>query len=159
MPATWGSGRDTGCNTNTDGVEASQLLHYGIYLLCVRSLRSRRRKWAHEAGNWSQRMNRRSSPNRRLIKPWWRTARAMEVLPIPPAPMRVVGIKFSARSNIFSINSSRQKKVLGGRGGDSPGTLDVNVRHCTHGYQVLPTWPGSETTTTAYSFGSGTRYE
>ena len=34
-----------------------------------------------------------------------------------------IGIRFLARSNIFSINSSRPKKVLEGRGRDSPGIL------------------------------------
>ena len=52
----------------------------------------------------------------------------MDVLPIPPGPMRASGVRFSARWTIFSTRSSRPKQALGGGGRDSPGALDVNVR-------------------------------
>ena len=38
---------------------------------------------------------------------------------VPPAPMRAMGVRFTARPTIFSINSSRPKQALGGGGGDS----------------------------------------
>ena len=79
-----------------------------------------RRKPAQEAGNLSQRMKRRLSPNRCFIRLWWRAARAMEVFPIPPAPMRAMGLRVSARPTIFSINPSRPKQALGRGGGNSP---------------------------------------
>ena len=79
-------------------------------------------------GNWSQRMNRRLSPNRCLIRSWWRTVRAMDVFPIPPGPMRAIGVRSSARPMISSIRSSRPKQALGRGGGDSPGGFDVGVR-------------------------------
>jgi len=53
----------------------------------------------------------------------------MEVLPIPPAPIRAIGIRRCAKQTIFSINSSRPKKILGDGGGNSPGALDANVKH------------------------------
>ena len=81
-----------------------------------------------EAGSRSQRMNRRSSPNRCLMRSWWRTVRTVDVLPIPPAPIRAIGVRFSANPTTSSINSSRPKKTLGGGGGDSPDTLDANIR-------------------------------
>jgi len=56
----------------------------------------------------------------------------MDVLPIPPAPMSATGVRFSARPTIFSINSSRPKKTLGGEGGNSPCPLDENVRLGRH---------------------------
>ena len=83
-----------------------------------------------EAGNSSQRMNRRSYPNRSLIRLWWRTVRAIDVFPIPPGPTRAVEERSSARPTIFSINSSRPKQAPSGGGGVSPGgTLckDQNV--------------------------------
>ena len=79
------------------------------------------RKWIRDVGNWSQRMNRRSSPNRCLMRSWWRTTNATDVFPIPPAPMRATGVRVSARSMIVSISSSRPKQTLGGGGGNSPG--------------------------------------
>jgi hypothetical protein len=51
----------------------------------------------------------------------------MEVLPIPPAPMRAMEVRCSPKPTIFSIHSSRPKKIPGGGGGDSPGTLDANI--------------------------------
>jgi hypothetical protein len=56
----------------------------------------------------------------------------MDVFPIPPGPMRAMGVNFSARSTIFSISSSRPKQALGGGGGDSPNTLDVNISRWIH---------------------------
>ena len=56
----------------------------------------------------------------------------MEVLPIPPAPMRATGVRFSARQTIFSISSLRPKHALGDGGGDSPALLDANVRWRIH---------------------------
>src|ERR1700759_2525559 len=47
----------------------------------------------------------------------------MDVFPIPPAPMRAIGVLFSARPMIFSINSLRPKHDLGGWGASSPGML------------------------------------
>ena len=52
----------------------------------------------------------------------------MDVLPIPPAPMRAMDVRFSARPTIFSISSSRPKHAFGGGGGNSPGMLDTDVR-------------------------------
>ena len=46
----------------------------------------------------------------------------MDVLPIPPAPIRAIGVKFSARPTIFSISSVRPKQA-GGGGGHSPGGI------------------------------------
>ena len=53
--------------------------------------------------------------------------RPMEVFPIPPAPMRAVGVRFSARPTIPSIMSPRPKQTLGAGGGDSPSMLGTNV--------------------------------
>ena len=52
----------------------------------------------------------------------------MDVFPIPPAPIRAIGVRFSTSPTIVSINSSRPKQALGGGGGDSPGLLDESVR-------------------------------
>ena len=52
----------------------------------------------------------------------------MDVLPTPPAPIRAIGVNCSTKRTIFSVNSSRPKKILGGGGGNSPGTLVANVR-------------------------------
>ena len=53
----------------------------------------------------------------------------MEVLPIPPVPVRAIDVRFPAKLTIFWTNSSRPKKTFGGGGGNSPwGTLGVKVR-------------------------------
>ena len=50
----------------------------------------------------------------------------MEVLPIPPVPVRAIDVKRSARSTTVSTNSFRPKKIFGGGGGNSPrGMLGV----------------------------------
>ena len=52
----------------------------------------------------------------------------MDVLPIPPVPMRAIDVKSSAELTILWTNASRPKKTLGGGGGNSPrGTLSVWV--------------------------------
>ena len=56
----------------------------------------------------------------------------MDVFPIPPTPMRAMGVRFSARLTTFPINSSRPKQALGAGGGDSPGVLDANIRYKIH---------------------------
>ena len=83
-----------------------------------------------DAGNLSQRTNRRFSPNRRSMRPSWGTVRATDVLPIPPTPMRAIGSRRSAKPIIFSINSSRPNRILGGGGGNSPHILNVDARIC-----------------------------
>ena len=92
----------------------------GFSTLAPITSESWRRKLAWEGGNLSQRMNRRLSPNRSFTRSWWRAARAMDVFPIPPVPMRAIGLRVSARSTIFSINASRPKQALGRGGGNSP---------------------------------------
>jgi hypothetical protein len=52
----------------------------------------------------------------------------MDVLPIPPAPTSAIGVRRFAKSTISSINLSRPRQILGGGGGDSPGTLNANER-------------------------------
>ena len=89
---------------------------------------SRLRRLACAGGNLSQRMNRRLSLNRFLIRSSWRTDRAMDVFPIPPGPMRAIELRLSARPTTFSINSSRPKQAPGGGGGDSPSILGSKVR-------------------------------
>ena len=92
---------------------------------------SRLRKLACAGWNWSQRMNRRFSLNLFLTRSWCRTVKATDVLPIPPAPTRAIGVRPSTRltiSSISSISSSRPKQALGGRGGDSPSKLDSDLR-------------------------------
>jgi len=64
----------------------------------------------------------------------------MEVFPIPPVPIRAIGVKFSTRLTISWIKSLRPKQALGGGGGDSPGTLDVNVREWISQQPILLTW-------------------
>ena len=100
----------------------------GFSMPAPMALESRRRKLVDEAGNSSQRMNHRLSPNRCLTRLSWRTVRMMDVLPIPPVPSRAIGVRRCARSTILSISSSRPQKILGGCGGSSPGALNMNVR-------------------------------
>ena len=96
----------------------------GFSIPAPMTLDNRLRRCVCEAGNWSQQMNRRLSPNLALVRGWWRTFRAIEVFPIPPAPMRATGSSSSAKLTTASTSSSRPKQVLGGGGGDSPpGTL------------------------------------
>ena len=104
----------------------------GFSTLAPIALESRLRRWVRDAGNWSQRMNRRSSPNRFLIRSWWRTARAMDVFPIPPGPMRATGVRSSAKPTTSSISSPRPKQTLGRGGGDSPGTAGWGLRFCIY---------------------------
>ena len=85
------------------------------------------RKRACETGNPSQRMNRRCSPNRASMRWWWRMVRAIDVFPMPPAPMSAMGSRFSASLTTFSISSSRPKQALGHGGGDSPREM---LRRC-----------------------------
>ena len=47
----------------------------------------------------------------------------MDVLPIPPGPIRAIGVRLSVRWMILPINSSRPKQALGGGGGNSPGGI------------------------------------
>ena len=81
-----------------------------------------------EGGNWSRRKNRRFSPNRSLMRSWWRTVSTIDVFPIPPAPVRAMGSRFSARPTMLWMSSSRPKQALGGGGGDSPSRLNINMR-------------------------------
>ena len=91
-------------------------------------LESWRRKWTREAVNSSQRMNHWLSPNRRLMRSPWRTVGMMDVSPIPPAPVRAIGVRYRGEQTIFPINLSRPKETLGYGGGSSPGALDGNAR-------------------------------
>ena len=52
----------------------------------------------------------------------------MDVFPIPPGPMRAIGVRSSARVTIFSISSLRPKQALGCGGGDSPSMLDAKCK-------------------------------
>ena len=91
-------------------------------------------KLALPAGNRSQWMNRRLSLNRFLIRSSWRTVRATDVFPIPPAPMRAIGVRLSTRPTTSSTSSSRPKQALGGGGGGSPRVLGSKVRSGVCGY-------------------------
>ena len=71
-------------------------------------------------GNWSQRVNRRSQPNRCLIRSSWRIVRAIDVFPIPPVPINAIDSRRSARP-VMSVISSSRPKIFGAGGGDSPG--------------------------------------
>ena len=93
----------------------------GFSIPAPMTLDNRLRRCVWDAGNRSQRMNRRLSPNLSLIRGWWRTFSAIDVFPIPPAPTRAIGTRFSAKSTTVSTSSSRPKHVLGGGGGNSPG--------------------------------------
>ena len=69
--------------------------------------------------------------------------RTMEVFPIPPAPMRAMGSRFSAIPTSFSMSSPRPKQALGAGGGDSPrGTL-YNRKTVDYQYWEPLTWPES----------------
>ena len=58
--------------------------------------------------------------------------------PNPPAPMRAIGVRFSVRSTIFSISSSRPKQAHGGGGGNSPGrTLRKSKTVNPMGYEIV----------------------
>src|SRR5882757_9285171 len=92
----------------------------GFLMPAPMTLEIRLRKGAREGENWSQRMNRRLSPNRCLMRLLWSTVRAIEVFPIPPAPMRATGVRLWVRSTSLSIKLLRPKKARGGGGGDSP---------------------------------------
>ena len=121
----WGSRMDSALSRTInisfeDRNDRREARSLGFSTLAPITSESWRRKLAWEAGNLSQRMKRRLSPNRCFIRSWWRTARAMEVFPIPPAPIRAMGLRVSARPTIFSINPSRPKQVLGRGGGNSP---------------------------------------
>ena len=52
----------------------------------------------------------------------------MVVFPIPPTPIRAIDVRDPASWTISSIGPSRPKKIPGGGGGSSPGTLRTNVR-------------------------------
>ena len=53
----------------------------------------------------------------------------MEVLPIPPVPVRAIDVKRSVRSTIVSTSLLRPKETLGGGGGNSPrDALHAKVR-------------------------------
>ena len=68
----------------------------------------------------------------------------MDVLPIPPAPIKAMGVEFSARLTTSSISSSRPKQA-GDGGGNSPGgILDVHVRPCALSCLILLTWAESK---------------
>ena len=96
----------------------------GFSIPAPMTLDNRLRRCVCDAGNRSQRINLRLSPNWSLIRGWWRTFSAIDVFPIPPAPTRATGSRFSAKPTTVSTSSSRPKQVLGGGGGDSPrGTL------------------------------------
>jgi hypothetical protein len=56
----------------------------------------------------------------------------MDVFPIPPGPMRAMGVRFSARPTISLVSSLRPKNTLGGGGGDSPESLDANISRWIH---------------------------
>ena len=47
----------------------------------------------------------------------------MDVFPIPPASIRAIGVRFCARPTIFSFDTSRPKKSLGGGSGSFPSAL------------------------------------
>ena len=92
----------------------------GFSIPAPMALESRRRKWVWDAGNWSQRMNQRLSPNRSLMRSSWSAVKTTNDSPIPPAPIRAIDARLSARSTILWTNSSRPKKIFGGGGGNSP---------------------------------------
>ena len=106
----------------------------GFSISAPMAFESRLSRLAFEGGNLSQRMNRRFSLNRFLMRLSWRMDRAMDVFPIPPGPMRAIEERLSARLTTFSINSSRPKQAPGGGGGDSPSILGSKVRSQVYDY-------------------------
>jgi len=109
------------------------------------TIESRLRKWMSDVGNSSQRINRRSSPNFCLMNSWWRTVRAMEVLPIPPVPMRTRGVLVLTDPRISSTISSLPRNNLGAGGGNSPSVLSHRVRICSKTIGILQTCPSGGT--------------
>ena len=103
----------------------------GVLDACADDLGEAAKKMCVGCGELIATNEQRLSPNRCLIRPSWRTVRTTDVLPIPPTPIKAIGVRCCAKSTILSINSSRPKKILGGGGGRSPGALDSNVRHWT----------------------------
>src|SRR5579872_3333882 len=108
-----------------------------------------------EGANLSQRIKCLFSPNWALIRTQWRTFRAIDVFPIPPAPTRAIGVKISARPMISSTNSSRPKQVLGNGGGVSPCALDSNVRDYVPPESRPLTWLVSGKPSAFHSNGNG----
>ena len=60
----------------------------------------------------------------------------MVVFPIPPAPIRAIGVSRCAKLMISSINSSRPKETLGRGGRGSPSALDANQISNSLGVEV-----------------------
>lgn len=56
----------------------------------------------------------------------WRAVKATDIVPIPPAATRAIGMRSSAKATARAINPSGPKKILGGAGGDSPVVLHAN---------------------------------
>ena len=56
----------------------------------------------------------------------------MDVLPIPPAPIRATEVRLSAKVTTSSISSSRPKQALGAGGGSSPVGLGGSAGNCIH---------------------------
>ena len=87
------------------------------------------RKFGHEAGNWSQRMNRLFSPNRSPMRPWRKTVRAGGVgFPMLAAQTRAVGLKFSAKLKILPIGRSHTKQPTGSESARSRRVLSSSGR-------------------------------
>jgi hypothetical protein len=74
----------------------------------------------------SQRVDWRLALNCHLMRWSWGAARATDVSPTQPAPTRTIGVRHSAKPTILSISLSCPERILGGGGGDSPGTLNVS---------------------------------
>ena len=60
----------------------------------------------------------------------------IDVFPMPPAPIRAIGVSCCANPMISSINLSRPKKTLGRGRGSSPGALDTNQTSDSPGVEV-----------------------
>ena len=129
-------------NTFEDRDRRREVRSSGFSMSAPITLESRPRKWVREAGNRSQRMNRRFPPKLRLTRLLWSTFRATDVFPIPPAPIRATGVTFSARLTILSISPSRPKQALGG-GGNSPGGIPHKHKTVNSEYSGFLTWFGS----------------